>query len=294
MMPELLFAMPGNEALAKNLAAALGCGIGTLVTRKFPDGETYLRFDSAIGGKRIALISALADPDPKIVPLLFAAEAARAMGAAKVGLVAPYLAYMRQDRSFHPGEAVTSRAMAALLSQHFDWLATVDPHLHRYKSLAELYTIPVTAVHAAPAVSAWIVAHVKNPFLIGPDEESAQWVSETARDINAPYATLKKIRHSDRSVTVSAPDMATIGDRTPILLDDIISSGQTMLEAVRLLQAQGIAHSICVAIHGLFAGHSDQAIIELGAGLVTTNSVPNPYAQIDLTRLLADGLRATV
>lgn len=291
MTPELLFAMPGNEALAKTLAGALGCGIGTLVMRKFPDGETYLRFKSAIGRKHIALISTLADPDPKIIPLLFAADAARTMGAAQVGLVVPYLAYLRQDHSFEPGEAVTSRAMAALLSQHFDWLVTADPHLHRYKSLAELYTIPATAVHAAPAVSAWIAAHVENPFLIGPDEESAQWVSETARDINAPYVTLKKTRRGDRSVTVSAPDLTTIDDRTPILLDDIISSGRTMLEAVKLLRAQGIAHPICLAIHGLFADHSDQALIELGARLVTTNSVPNPYAQIDLTGILADGLR---
>ena len=102
-------------------------------------------------------------------------------------------------------------------------------------------------------------------FLIGPDQESAQWVSETARDLNARYATLKKIRRGDRSVTISMPDVADIGDRTPILLDDIISSGQTMLEAVKLLRSKGIEHSICLAIYGLFADRSDQALTELGA-----------------------------
>jgi ribose-phosphate pyrophosphokinase len=291
--PDLLIALPGNETQAEQLADALGCKTGALTTRKFPDGETYLRFDSAIEGKHIALVSTLNDPDAKIVPLLFAANAARMMGASKVGLCAPYLAYMRQDRSFHPGEAVTSRAMAALVSQYFDWMVTVDPHLHRYKSMAEIYTIPVTAVHAAPALSAWIAAQVKNPFLIGPDEESAQWVSETARGLGAPYATLKKIRQGDRVVTVSAPDIAAIGDRTPILLDDIISSGQTMLEVVKRLRAKGIEHPICLAVHGLFAGHSDRALTELGARIVTASSVPGPFAQIDLTGLIADGIRQT-
>jgi ribose-phosphate pyrophosphokinase len=289
-MPDLLFALPGNEMLADDLAAALGCQTGTLVTRKFPDCETYLRFDSATDGRHIALICTLKDPDAKILPLLFAADAARAMGATKVGLVAPYLAYMRQDRSFEPGEAVTSRSMAALLSRHFDWLVTVDPHLHRYKSLAGLYTIPATVVHAAPTISTWIAAHITRPFLIGPDEESAQWISETARELGAPYETLKKVRRGDRSVAVSMPNIV-LGDRTPILLDDIISSGQTMLEAVKLLQAKGIERPICLAIHGIFADSSDRTLTEQGAQVVTTNSVPGPFAKIDLTSLIADGIR---
>jgi ribose-phosphate pyrophosphokinase len=197
---------------------------------------------------------------------------------------------MRQDRSFEPGEAVTSRSMAALLSRGFDWLATVDPHLHRYKSLAGLYTIPATVVHAAPVISSWIAAHIPKPFLIGPDEESAQWISETARELNAPYVTLKKVRRGDRSVTISMPDIV-LRDRTPILLDDIISSGRTMLEAVKLLRAKGIERPVCLAIHGLFADGSDRMLSELGAQVVTTNSVSGPFAKIDVTNLIADGIR---
>ena len=293
MTPDLLFAMPGNEALATSLARSLCCEMGALVTRKFPDGETYLRFDSAVAGKHIAVLSTLNNPDTKIVPLLFAAHAAHEMGAAKVGLVAPYLAYMRQDRSFKSGEAVTSHAMATLISQHFNWLVTVDPHLHRYKSLTELYMIPATVMHAAPILSAWIAAHVKKPFLIGPDEESAQWVAETARDLHAPFTVLRKSRRGDRDVAVSAPDLVAIGDRTPVFLDDIISSGQTMLEAIRLLQTQGVEHPVCLAVHGLFAGNCDRTLTELGARVVTTNTVPGAYAKIDLSGLIADGIRAT-
>jgi phosphoribosylpyrophosphate synthetase len=84
--------------------------------------------------RTVVLACSLARPDEKTLPLLFAADAARDLGAAKVLLAAPCLAYLRQDRRFHAGEAVTSRSYAALLSRAFDALVTADPHLHRDRS----------------------------------------------------------------------------------------------------------------------------------------------------------------
>src|SRR6185503_12811188 len=121
------------------------------------------------------ILCTLADPDAKFLPLIFAAATARELGAARVGLVAPYLAYMRQDRRFNPGEAVTSRYVAKLISGAFDWLVTVDPHLHRYGALGEIYTIPTRAIHAAPLMSDWIRRNVPDPLIVGPDSESEQW-----------------------------------------------------------------------------------------------------------------------
>ena len=110
----------------------------------------------------------------------------------QVGLVAPYLAYMRQDRRFKPGEAVTSREVAQLLSGAFDWLVTVDPHLHRYTSLAEIYRIPTHVTHAAPLISQWIKANVPRALVIGPDSESEQWVSAVASEAGAPFTVLRE------------------------------------------------------------------------------------------------------
>lgn len=144
----LLLAMPGNEAMAASLAAQLNVDVGVLDCHTFPDGETLPRFTVGLADRHVALVCTLARPNDKILPLLFAAAAARDLGAAHVGLVAPYLSYMRQDRRFHAGEAITSRHFAALLSRTFDWLVTVDPHLHRYKSLSDIYDIPAIAEHA--------------------------------------------------------------------------------------------------------------------------------------------------
>lgn len=292
MNPALLFALPGNEAMARSLAILLGAAVGNLPMRKFPDGETYLRYETEVGGKDIALVCTLNDPDGKLVSLVLAAEAARQLGAARVGLIAPYLAYMRQDARFHAGEAITSRTVAALLSSHFDWLATIDPHLHRYRSLSEIYSIPAQVVHAAPAIAAWIRVNVGKPFLIGPDGESAQWVRNVADDLRAPYTTFNKHRQADRAVAIEPVDLARIGGRSPVLVDDIISSGQTMIAAVKMLNAANTNIPVCVAIHGLLADGADRQLMDMGARVVTTNTVPGPVAEICVDDLMAAGIRA--
>ena len=142
-MTPVIFAMPGNEPLAGALADALGCRAGEIEYRRFPDGESYLRFLTPPAGLPVALVCSLDAPDGKVLPLLLAAAALKDESALRIGLVAPYLAYMRQDKRFKDGEAVTSRGFAKLLSASFDWIVTVDPHLHRYKSLEEIYTVPV-------------------------------------------------------------------------------------------------------------------------------------------------------
>ena len=154
-MNTVILSLPGNEALTGSLSTALDAAntkafeVGQVALRRFPDQETYVRIDSRLDGKAAIIVASLNRPDEKILPLIFMAETAREMGASKVGLVAPYLSYMRQDRRFHPGEGVTSKYFAGLLSDSFDWLVTVDPHLHRHSSLAELYAIRTQVVHAA-------------------------------------------------------------------------------------------------------------------------------------------------
>src|SRR3546814_508086 len=108
MMQPLLVALRENECLAKPLAEAIGAELARLELRRFPDGETYLRYDTSPAGRPVIMLCSLDRPDDKFLALLFAAATARDLGAASVGLVSPYLAYMRQDRRFQPGEAVRS------------------------------------------------------------------------------------------------------------------------------------------------------------------------------------------
>jgi ribose-phosphate pyrophosphokinase len=291
MTPPLLIGMRGNAAMTQNLAHTLDADVGQLELREFPDGETYLRFMSDLSDRMLIMVCTLDHPNEKVLPLLFAAATARELGAAKVGLVAPYLAYMRQDRRFKPGEAVTSREVARLVSDSFDWLVTVDPHLHRYGSLAEIYRIPTRVVHAAPLISHWIKAHVSNPLIVGPDVESEQWVSDVARDAGAPYSVLEKVRRGDRDVQISIRDMQHLEGRAVVLVDDIISSGRTMLEAVRIVVPPSAPRPTCIAVHGLFADQSDRLLAEAGARIVTSNSVPHQTNDIDVGKIVADAIK---
>lgn len=293
-MKPVILALPENEQFANGLAAKLQVEVGRMTVRRFPDGESYVRIESPVDGRNVALACGLHDPDSKIPALLFAASTARELGAARVGLVAPYLAYMRQDKRFKDGESVTSVHFAKLVSRYVDWLVTVDPHLHRRNSLDDIYSVPSIVVHAAPLLAQWIRANVDSPVLIGPDSESEQWVSEVARGANAPWLVLEKVRHGDRDVSVSIPDITALRGRTPVLVDDIISTARTMMAAVRHLTGQGLAAPVCVGVHAIFAGDAHNELLSAGAArIVTTNTIPNPSNAIDLTPAIADALRSS-
>ena len=288
-----VIAYPGNEGLAETLRRGLQAQQVAFELRNFPDGETYVRVLGDVRDRAVVLVCTLRDPNPQFLPLAFLADAVRDLGACQVGLVAPYLSYMRQDRRFQAGEAVTSVSFARLLSARFDWLATVDPHLHRRQSLAEIYTIPAELIHAAPLLTEWIRAQVPNPLLVGPDAESEQWVREVASGIAAPYIVLEKVRRGDRSVVISTPpDLQRWADRTPVLVDDIISSAVTMGETVRQWRAAGLPAPVCVGVHGVFAAQAVETLRTAGASrIVTTNSIAQPTAEIDVGPALVDPVR---
>jgi ribose-phosphate pyrophosphokinase len=285
----LMLALPEAQAFAARLSALTGIPLGTLETRRFPDGEAYVRVDADCARQSLILVCSLDRPDSRLLPLIFLTDAVRDLGAGRVGLVAPYLAYMRQDRRFHVGEALTSRTFGRLLSRYFDWLVTIDPHLHRYTSLAEIYTIPNAVIHAAEAMAIWIRDHVDRPLLVGPDEESRQWVANVATLARAPYVLLSKKRLEDGSIEVTAPDLSAYHKQTPVVVDDIVSSAGTMLATVKALVKAGLRPPVCLAVHALFSEQADENLRRAGAGrIVSTTTVPHPTNAIDVAPLIVD------
>ena len=295
MSTRVIIPLPGNDSLAHSLAGMLGAQVGQLSVRRFPDGESYLRVDTPVANADIAIACTLDRPDDKVLPLLFLAPTLRELGARRVGLVAPYLAYMRQDRRFREGEAVTSAHFATLLSGAVDWLVTVDPHLHRRTSLAEIYSIPATVLHAAPRIADWIARSVLDPVLVGPDAESAQWVRAVAEMAGAPSVILEKRRRGDRDVSISVPDVDRWRDHTPVLVDDIISTARTMIETVSHLRRIGLAAPVCVGVHAVFADRAYDELRDAGAGrVISCNTIPHASNTIDVVPLLASGVKSSL
>lgn len=291
-MTLLLVPMPGATALTQSLAAGLSAEVADMTFRQFPDGESYVRFLTPLAGRDVIIIASLDRPDAKLSQLLFTADGARDLGAAGVGLIAPYLPYMRQDKRFKPGEVITSVTFAKQISTVFDWLITIDPHLHRRASLDEIYSIPTTVLHAGSALAEWIKSNISTPFLIGPDSESKQWVSKVAGHIGCSYLVLSKTRHGDRNVSIEVPDLSAWTSATPVIVDDTISSAHTMIEAVKNIRAQSLAAPTCCAVHGLYDDRSLAELKQAGpAQIVTTNTVSCETAQIDVSRLLIHALK---
>ena len=298
-MKPLLFALPGAQGWSAGLAAALPADAAALELHRFPDGECCPRFGADVAGRHVVLAAALAQdgrgaPDARLFALYLAACVARELGAASVGLVLPYLPYMRQDARFAPGEGVTALHVGRLLSGCADWLVTADPHLHRYTSLSQPYAIPTRVAQSAPAIAQWVAANVARPVIVGPDQESAQWVSEVARLAHCPYVVLRKERRGDHDVEVR-PDTAGwsgLRDGTPVLLDDIASTGRTLAAAVRLLRAAAWPPPVCVVVHALFGRDALDVLRAAGpARIVSCNTVPHETNCIDVLPALAEAAR---
>ena len=261
--------------------------------RRFPDGELYVRVDDELAGEDVVLVGSLYPaPADRFLEIAFLAATVRDLHAKRVGLVAPYLAFMRQDIRFKTGEGVTSAYFARLVSSTVDWMVTVDPHLHRTVSLDELYTIPTTIARAAPEIAKWVAAEVSHPVLIGPDAESAQWVSAVAESCGAPFMILEKTRHGDRDVAISAPPGGAWNGHTPVVIDDIVSTGKTMVAATRQLRASGSAAPMCVAIHAVFADDLEAELMSAGAaGIITCDTIVHASNRICVADPIADATK---
>lgn len=292
-MRPLLIAVPGHEQLARRLAVLLPADDGEITVRRFPDGESYVRIESNVYDRDVVALAALDRPDDKLVPLMLALRTIRELGARRVVLAAPYLPYMRQDHRFHPGEAVSSRIVASSLDAAIDSLVTIDPHLHRHHSLAEIYASATTAVSAARPIAAWIRTHVPRSVLVGPDAESAQWVEAVAGEAGIPWTALTKRRLDDHRVEISAPDLSQWLDLTPILLDDIASTGRTLVTAATKLRALRARPPVCVVVHPIFAAGAEKALIHAGVShIASCNTLPHPTNHVDVAAVLADGIRS--
>lgn len=289
-MQRLVLPLPGNEIFATRLASQCDSELGRVEARRFPDGESYVRLHGNPSGRPVDLVCTLSQPDSQFLSLIFAAETARDLGASEVNLIAPYLAYMRQDKRFHEGECVTSLSFAKLISGVFDSMVTIDPHLHRHPQLSGLYTIPTATLHAAPLLADWIAQNIKDPLIIGPDEESEQWAGAIAKRIGAPHKVLHKTRFGDRSVDIEVPDLSEFMDRTPVLVDDIASSGKTLAVAARKLVAQGLRKPECVVVHALFADDAWNELVPLFSRITSTEAVPHLSNGIKLTPLFAEAI----
>jgi ribose-phosphate pyrophosphokinase len=285
--------LPSGLEHAKLLGRRLDVPVHEIEVHEFPDGE--LRVTVAPGMPATIVYAPLDHPNDKLLAVLLAAEALRRNGARRLVLAAPYLCYMRQDAAFRAGEAISEKVVGTLLANAVDRIVTVDAHLHRTSDIHAVFPgAEAQNLSAMPAIAEHLRVTGFDPrtVVIGPDEESRPWVTELAGRLGVTHTVARKLRRADRSVEITLTEPAAVAGRPALLVDDIVSSGGTLMTCARMLAAVGADRIDAVVTHALFP---PELLNELaGAGIRSvrsTDSVPHPTNAIRLDGVLAEALR---
>lgn len=297
----MLLGFEENEIQAQHLAITLGMSYARVQVHYFPDGECKVTLSEKLPA-HVVVCRSLDHPNDKLIELLLTASTARQLGAQRLTLVAPYLCYMRQDTAFAVGEAVSQSIIGRFLAGLFDDVITVDPHLHRTHELADAVpAIHAVAVSATAIMRDFLHNHCQvhsethgDSILLGPDSESEQWVSAIAEGGGLTYGVAHKQRLGDREIQISLPDIDLEG-KTMVLVDDVISSGETIAIAAQACFAKGANRVDVLVTHPLFAPGAIEHLQQVGVGEIwSTDSIPHPSNCIVLTHLLAEAVQGIV
>lgn len=276
---------------AKRIAQAANLSLSLIERHRFPDGELKLRLPASLPQQSVILRS-LDHPNEKLIEVLLTASTARTLGARHLTLVSPYLAYMRQDIAFAPGETVSQRIIGDFLANLFDKVITVDPHLHRTPTLRQ--AVPAAqaiALSGASPLSDLIAQRRPSALLIGPDEESAPWIAQAAERHRFEHAVCRKMRLDDNSVNIDLNGLNP-ARKAAVLLDDIASTGHTLAQAAERLFAAGAASVDVAVTHALFVNDALEVIKRAGVGEIwSTDCIEHPTNAVSVAPLIAEALR---
>lgn len=291
-----LHVYPGFEEPGNALASLLACDASIITLHKFPDGESRIRVSSVT--ETVLVYVSLDQPNDKLINLILAAHALREAGAKRLVLVCPYLCYMRQDKAFHDGEAVSQKVVGQLLAGYFDRIITVDPHLHRITSLDAVFEgIETTVMSAMQSIAEMIASNetLSDAFLIGPDSESRQWLEIASKETGAPFLIADKKRRGDREVAITLANIEQVRNRPAIIIDDVISSGATIRQCAGLLKNAGANHIEAMTVHALCTP-ADMSLMKAAgvARIRSCNGVLHETNTISLAPLLAGALTGEI
>lgn len=282
-----------DTGISGRLAKLLGAELVRIESKRFPDGESYVRIPVDPSGREVVVVQTMDEPrDKRILELALITDALKEAGASRVSGVVPYLAYMRQDRVFRQGEPISIRAVLRMLhAAGLDALLVVEPHKPE-----ELQYFPGTHGYISPMnlLARHVSKLVHNPLVLSPDLGGIRRARMFAESLGADFDYLEKKR--DRvtgEVTVKPKNLDAEG-RDVVIVDDIISTGGTMALAARVLRKQGARRVIAVCVHALLVGGALDKLLAAGISrVVAANTLPTPPAVdvVDVSPLIASGLK---
>ena len=281
---------PGSFDLANNIAKRLGAQLTVASLRIFSDGESNIKLSKV--GKNCVIVQSTHPPtDTHLIQLLMIAKKCTDDGAQHVCAVIPYLGYARQDRAFLEGEVVSIDLVAKLFETvGVEHIITVDIHsqlaMSYFASIQNVSSVPLLANYASKM-------KLRNPIAVSPDAGGTNRAKEFARLLDIDVIVLKKSRHRvTGEVTIDEKLHMDISKRDAIVIDDIISSGGSIIKAAEVLDKKGVGRIYAMCAHALLIRDAAQKIKSAGVqDIISTNSVPGEYSKVELSPEIASALK---
>lgn len=284
---------PASRDLGLKISDILGVSAVPVDFKRFPDGESYLRFTEEIRGEDVAIVQTTGPPqDSNFLQLLLLTDAAKDLGAKSVVAVVPYVAYGRQEKRFRPGEAISANTVFKLLSDvGVDSLITVDFHS---PDLLKSSDIRFENVSAMPSLASFMRTqyNLDGAFSLAPDDGAIEFVKATSKILKGDYGWLEKTRDKVTGEVAFELKALNVKGKDAVVFDDIISSGSTMIHAVRTLREMRARRIYAACVHSLLMGDAKERILKEGAlEIIGTDAVQSPVSVVSVAPLIAGILK---
>jgi len=291
----IVTSLKNSSKLAKKIAKGIDAKFSQTEVSTFPDGDLYLRFKTEVKDKKVIIVESFQpNSNEALINIIFAAQTAKSLGAKKVVLFCPYLAFMRQDKRFNSGEAINAQIMSKLLNENIDKILTIDPHLHRILKMKDVFTIPAKNLTANHVIAQFIKKNFKNVAVIGPDWESFQWADQISEEIWVEDTVLEKDRHSTRKVDVEVTKEINLEGKNIVIVDDIISTGNTMIKAAKEAKKRGAKSINAIGVHGLFVERGLPKMQKYFDSIYTVNTIEHETNKIDISPIIIEELKKRI
>ena len=282
----------GNASrdLAKRIARRLKAPYIEAQTKIFPDGESKITF-SSIPKKSIILVVQSTYPpvDTNLLQTLAIISQAR-KASSKIYAIIPYMGYARQDKQFLSGEAVTMSIVAKMLqAAGAKKVIVVDIHS---KTALNHFKIPTVNVSAIPELAKYFKKlKIKKPLVVSPDTGGSSRAKKFASLLNTDFITLKKSRNRNTGKVQIQSSKVDVHGRDLVVIDDIISTGGSIIKATQFLKKQKCKRVFVACTHGLFVGDAERKIKKAGVSkIISTNTIPRSTSKVDMAGVIAKSI----
>jgi ribose-phosphate pyrophosphokinase len=285
----LIIGGSASQKLAAKVAWNLEENLSPIETRRFPDGERYIRINGEVPKEVVVIQSTGYPQDENLMELFLLLKNLKSLGVERTRVVIPYFGYGRQERRFKSGEAVSAVIVAELL-EAAGASEIYSINLHE-KNIKEFFNIPVHEISAMPLIANYIRQQMEDPMIIGPDKGALGFATEVSRILKCECDYLEKIRISPEKVETKPKNLDVAG-RDVVIIDDIISTGGTIVSASKILRDLGANKVVVGCVHPVLV---EDALLKIfAAGVVdvfATDTLKSDVSNISVAPLIAGYLK---